>query len=161
MAVASSDGRQFGIEKYRGIIRLSVFCVPKTCRMSSINKSLNFIQWPQQTAYDSFLFTSTLNKTHVSLHKRQMHVNWIISVHSPELFTTNKFVKYQGISVFADAHRHAESVFRTVFFRTIEITNQNAALDEWSRSDRLRYHAHTRWYPPLPLASATPHASPR
>ena len=26
MAVAPSDGRQFGIEKYRGIIRLSVLC---------------------------------------------------------------------------------------------------------------------------------------
>jgi len=38
---------------------------------------------------------------------------------------------------------------------------RKTVIDRGSRSDRPRYHAHTRWTPPLPLTSAASRRTPR
>jgi len=44
---------------------------------------------------------------------------------------------------------------------SFQYITRKTVLDRGSRSDRPRYHAHTRWTPPLPLASASPRRTPR
>jgi len=46
------------------------------------------------------------------------------------------------------------------FFNSI-LNTRRTALDQGSRSDRPRYHAHTRWTSPLPVALPAPCHTPR